>query len=271
MGNRGRIIGYKRGKGYHKDFLAKEQFSMLISKRSIAILICLAITFGAAVSAMAIETTLAGIRLGAPGSDVLRRYGNPTRITVGYVAMGGDQQGQPGAPGTAPGAQPPGNALGPLGALGGYYNTAGSLANDPNAPILPPMGGLGMPGMPPGMGGGMIPGQPDQGQQAPNTEQQITWSYDRPGGTTIEFIISDKGLIVQITAGGNGNFALAKTSKGVKFGTSYKDVVLKYGFPEGHTKIGKFVRASYADKDHVLFTFMKEKVVGITVALKLDD
>jgi hypothetical protein len=136
------------------------------------------------------------------------------------------------------------------------------------SPGLPGVPGLGMPGA-----GSAMPGTGQVGPQGPgpNQEEQIIWTYDMHQGTTLEFILSDKGVVVQITAGGNGNFALAKTTKGVKFGTPYKDVVMKYGFPETHTTLGKFVRTSYADKDRVVFTFMHEKVVGITVALKLDD
>ncbi len=235
---------------------------MLTFKRSVAVTLGVAILIGASAAAMAIETTLAGIRLGAPGSDVLKRYGNPTKIVVGYVNVAGaGQTGQAGSTGMDNGSN--GNGL--LGQLGSYYN---NLANEAGggAPALPSMGGLGMPGATSMPG---APGQPTG--PGPGTEQQITWTYDLPGGTTLEYLISDKGVVVQITASGSGSFTLAKTSKGVKFGTAYKDVIMKYGFPEEHIKISKFVRASYADKSRVVFTFLKEKVVGITVALKLDD
>lgn len=243
---------------------------MLTSKKSIAILACVTTLLGAATAATALETTLAGIRLGAPGSDVLKRYGNPSKIVVGYVTIAGAQQNGPGGtPSPAPGGGgSTGSPLNPLAALGSYYNNLNNAANDTGggSPALPGIPGLGMPGSP----GPVTPGPGGPGAQPANTEQQITWTYDK-GQTTLEFLVSDKGVVVQITAAGNGNFPLAKTTKGVKFGTPYKDVVMKYGFPEGHIRIGKYVRASYADKDRVVFTFLKEKVVAITVALKLDD
>jgi hypothetical protein len=239
---------------------------MLISKRSLAVTLGVALVVCSSVAAMAIETTLAGIRLGAPGSDVLKRYGNPTKIVVSYVNVQGSEQAGANGANANTNNNNGGNAGGLLGQLGSYYSSAASDTGG-GAPALPGMDGLGMPGAAPGA---PAPGQ-DGSTPPPGTEQQITWTYDLAGGTTLEFLVSDKGVVVQITAGGSGNYALAKTSKGVKFGTLYKDVVMKYGFPEQHAKINKFTRASYADKHRVVFTFLKQKVVGITVALKLDD
>jgi hypothetical protein len=118
---------------------------------------------------------------------------------------------------------------------------------------------------------------PMQGDLGGGYEEQTTWTYDLIDGTTLEFIISQSGRVIQITVAGERAFKASKTTKGIKLGSLYKDVIFKYGFPEHQEKAGRFLRASYADKHHVVFTFLgpgKEevkKLVGITIALKTDD
>jgi hypothetical protein len=119
-------------------------------------------------------------------------------------------------------------------------------------------------------GQGTFPGVPGTEQQAQPVlfEQEVTWSYDLPDGTTVEFIISGNGRVIQITVGGDQPYALSKTSKGIKLGNNYKDVILKYGYPEYQIHVGRFLRASYADKQRCVFTFLNNKLVGVTIALK---
>jgi hypothetical protein len=108
-------------------------------------------------------------------------------------------------------------------------------------------------------------------------EEQCTWTYDLPDGTTVEFIISQNGRVVQITVGGDKPFKLSKTSKGIRLGSLYKEVVFKYGYPEEHWMVGSFLQADYTDKHRVMFTFcgpdpgQVKKLVGITIALKSEQ
>lgn len=246
---------------------------MLSSKRIAAVLGCAAFVLGAASGAFAVEMTLAGIKLSNPAASVLKKYGNPTRVTVGTVSttVTSAAPAQP-AQGALGGGMP--NPLGPLAALGGYYNAAANDAlggGQGPAPMLPGLPGLpmpGMPGMPPMPGGPGAPGAP-QGQSTV-VEQQVTWTYDMTDGTTVEFIISETGRVVQITVGGDRPFALSRTTKGIKLGSYYKDVIFKYGYPESHSYAGRFLRASYADKHRVVFTFLGKRLVGITIALKTE-
>lgn len=242
---------------------------MVFWKKAAAALICVVLIFGVSVSSLAVEMSLAGVRLGSTAADVLKRFGNPTRITVGTVATGGAQPagapggmlGMPGMPGPAgmppiPGAMP-GSPLGPLAGLGSYPGVEG-LGGLPAPP------GFGLPGMPGAPG---TPGEP--GQTGP-VEQQVTWTYDLADGTTVEFIISDTGHVIQVTVGGARAYVFSRTSKGIKLGDSYKDVILKYGYPESHSYAGRFLRASFADKHRCVFTFLGNKLVGITIALKTE-
>lgn len=239
---------------------------MRLSKKAILGLMCSALIFGVAVSSFAVEMTLAGIKLGRPAADVLKKYGNPTRITVGTSNVGNTNPSQGGAPGQ-PGYSPM-QPLVPV--LNAYQNAANDALGGPNSggqglPTLPGLGYPGMPGMP---GGPATPGGNPGDQQQSVVEEEVTWTYDLSDGTTLEFIISETGRIIQVTVGGDRPYTGSRTSKGIKLGSSYKDVLFKYGYPEGHSYFGRFLRASYADKHRVVFTFLGKKLVGITIALK---
>lgn len=191
------------------------------------------------------ESTLAGIRLGRPANEVLAKWGNPTRITLGSVqGEAPAQQAAPGIPYMAPGGSPFGE------------------------PTL--SGGLtGLPGLP----GLQVPGMPGGQQQAgPGTESaslrqdEVTWTYDLHNGITLEFIITE-GTITQITVGGVGPWSLSKTRTGLQLGDTYKLVLWVCGYPESQKFVGRFLRVSYVEKSRVLFTFLDKKVVGITIAL----
>src|SRR3990172_7570175 len=86
MGLVGRIFPTGRGRVYQMEFELKEQYFMLISKRAVAVLACAVFIFGLSAGAFAVEMTLAGIKLGSQANAVLKKYGNPTRVTVGTVS-----------------------------------------------------------------------------------------------------------------------------------------------------------------------------------------
>ena len=267
---------------------------MLISKRAVIALISGFMILGAGVCASAVEMNLAGIKLSSPAASVLKKYGNPTRITVATTQVTIATMGIPGQGGMMPGGAqgtmseimgaPQTGGLGPMASAFGS-SPAPSGAYSPNyssnysgysSDSLPGITGLTPPGM---QGSSMIPGQrglpnmnglpgnPIEGQPV-LVEQEVTWTYDLQDGTTVEFIISGSGRVVQITVGGDQAFTLSKTSKGIKLGNYYKDVIFKYGYPESQSQVGRFLRASYADKQRCVFTFLGKKLVGITIALK---
>lgn len=258
---------------------------MLISRRATVALLCTIMVLGAYVCAMAVEMNLAGIKLGSQAVTVLKKYGNPTRITVATLQVTATPLGIPPQsgmmPGTVPGTVPGAPSTGGLGPMAAAFGSAPSGSN-PYMPSgygntadggLPPLSGMGAPGTQgmayPGQGMGMpgMPGNAPEGQPV-LVEEEATYTYDLKDGTTVEFIISGSGRVIQITVGGDEPFALSKTSKGIKLGKSYKDVIFKYGYPESQTQVGRFLRASYADKHRCVFTFLNNKLVGITIALK---
>ena len=228
--------------------------------RSLRIAICaaaIAASAGSGVLAAGPENQLAGIALGRQGVLCLKKYGNPTRVIVGSVAR---QTGAPEAAVVGPeygptrGVSMPGG-LGEMG-LPDIFR-AGALPGVPSGAspgtMLPP---------------GYSPTTPSTGETV--TEQQVTWRYELANGVSIDVLISAGGLVTQITVAGQTPWALSKTSRGIKLGATYKDVLFKYGYPESHESLGSFLRASYLNKAHAVFTFLGKSVVGITVALPAD-
>jgi len=252
---------------------AKKAVSSRSGKVSVpsGILVGSSLTSGRAFFAQRLpEDTLAAIRLGRPAKEVLYRWGNPSRITVGITQSQGPQN-TPGA--LAPGipyTPPQNNAFG--GGLFAGVNQAAGMVGLQN-PAINMGGGMAMPGLPglgaPGMApppGAMV-GQPNSGgQNGMLDSEEVTWTYDLQSGITLEFIVTD-GLVTQITVGGQGPWGLSKTRTGLQLGDTYKLVLWVCGYPENQKYAGRFLRASYVNKSRALYTFLNKKLVGITIAM----
>ncbi len=205
------------------------------------------------------EDSLAGIRLGRPAKEILAKWGNPSRITVGTTVS---EVQQPGMPPTdsGPAYIPPGGAT-----LPSPYPMPGSSNSLMDLPGLP-----GLPGPSPSYGSPAqnLPGTGTQtgGTTQVLTQEEVTWTYDLQNGITLEFIITD-GLVTQITVGGVGPWSLSKTRTGLQLGDTYKLVLWVCGYPEKQSYVGRFLRVSYVNKSRALFTFLDKKLVGVTIAL----
>ncbi|MDO8585451.1 MAG: hypothetical protein Q7T82_00240 [Armatimonadota bacterium] len=218
---------------------------------------------GLSVEAIGLERQLAGITLGAQMTVALKRYGNPTRISVGNNSGPGSVAGSPGAP--SPAGMMRGGAgrdLSPFAGLGAGLGP-GAL------PGLSSVGG--MPGtapMPLGLLPG-VPGAPGTGaNEQPPGSDDIRWTYELPKGKTVEFIVND-GLISQITVSGSKAFEGVKTSKGVTIGDNYKKVLMSYGYPDKQEYVGRYLRVGYLERSNIMFTLRDSKtVVGITIGFK---
>jgi hypothetical protein len=93
------------------------------------------------------------------------------------------------------------------------------------------------------------------------------WIYNRPGGTTLAFIINEDGRVAQISVSSSKPFPAARTAKGVSLGTDYKHVLITYGWPQTQLIGGYYSESYYTKSDHASFTFVKGKLVRITIAL----
>ena len=205
------------------------------------------------------EDALAGIRLGRPAKEVLKKWGNPSRITVGTTRSEGPQNGAPVAAGIP--YTPPQTGAFP-GDAASAVNLAAQLMGR-NPAINDPMAGL--PGMPGGPAPAAATVQPSQ-TSSDITSEEVTWTYDLQNGITLEFIVTD-GLVTQITVGGQGPWNLSKTRTGLQLGDTYKLVLWVCGYPENQRYAGRFLRTSYVNKSRALYTFLNKKLVGITIAM----
>lgn len=216
---------------------------MRIWSKLLPVCLAMVLLYVSACAASAAELQLAGIRLGRSALTVIQKYGNPSEIRVGAQSQVQGQPGMEGQPGI-PGFEPPPPGMGMPGGEGM---------------------GMGMPGMEmgmPGMGAPLIPGQQAQRRGPP----EVVWIYRFPKNKTLEFIISPDGRVMQIATYGV-DWPGVSTALGIRLGDTYKDVILKYGFPESHDKMGIELLAKYSDKHRAIFTFVGKTVVGITIGL----
>lgn len=209
----------------------------MFRKTSIAIIIATTAFFSAATAVSAAEIQLAGVKLGRSALSVIKQYGDPSEIRLGARAQANTQMNvmNPG--------MPPNPFQGPMGG---------------EAP--PP--GMNME-MPPGFGGPNMGGPQQQGGQTGGRE--VTWIYRFAKNRQLDFIVDPEGRVLQIAAFGV-EWSGMKTAKGIGLGSSYKQVILAYGFPETHEKSGIEMVLRYANSDRVAFTLVGNQVVGITIA-----
>jgi hypothetical protein len=147
----------------------------------------------------------------------------------------------------------------------GYGGPPGGGATGGGPPVLPPVGGApGAPGYGGGYGG-------DTGMQGggglTGVGNGAEWIYNRPGGTTLAFIINEDGRVAQISVSSGKAFPAARTAKGITLGAGYNTVLMKYGYPQSQLVGGYFVETYYQKNHHAAFTFVKGKLVRITIAL----
>ena len=218
------------------------------------------------------ERSLAGISIFAPGSEVTRKFGNPSRILVGGVApsaasamtgAGGGPGGGMGGPGGGMGG-PGGGSSGYPGSSGGSPSSLPGFGQQLGNQMSQMMGGSGseFPGSPGSLPGG--PGAPGGGPTAPPPKQPVTLIYDRQNGGSLEFTISPDKRVIQIRETGySGAYG---TSRSIKLGVSYAQVVARYGYPENTYIQGSVVSTDYKDTLHCGFQFLDQKLVGIIVA-----
>jgi len=218
------------------------------------------------------ENSLAGIKLGRKASEVLLKWGNPTRITLsgGQTAQpAAATTGGPGMPGMGGGAMMPGMGGGAMPGMGG-----GAMMPGMGGGAAPGMGGGAMmPGMGGGMGMGMGMGMGAGAQggaaaasSSTLSSNEVVWTYDLTNGISIEFVISEN-VVTQITVGGTGPWGPSRTAMGLQLGDTYKLVIWVAGYPESQEYSGRFLRLSYVTRCRVLYTFDKNRCVGVTIAL----
>ena len=276
---------------------------MILRKQIVAVALA-AVVAGGAILALPAQTAqaqadqyervLAQIRLNSKATAVLKAYGNPNDVVVGDVGIREAPVSNTIAtsPAGAGGFGAPSGGFGGLGRSGsrGFSGApAGVGGEDGGAPGGFPGASGGFPGAPGGFpgasgasprGGGGSTGQFGQTISNLTPQQETTWIYNRKAGKDVvsyEFLVGQGGAITQIRTIGYGGGSV-QTRKGIVLGSTYKDVVQKYGYPEEQFRVGRSLIASYKNKNHVMFQFLNQrgqqenpfsagnKVIAITIA-----
>jgi Protein interacting with poly(A)-binding protein len=232
---------------------------------------------------------------GFPGASGPARGPSASGLSAGGAASVGPRgpagpqgRGFPGAPGGFAGAAglpqgPGGFPGGPGGFPGGFPGAppgAGEFGDGTGFPGsgFPGSGfpGSGFPGAG-GVGGGI--GAFGQTTSTLARQQEVTWIYNRKSGNDIvsyEFLIGPSGQVIQIRA--LGYTGPVRTSRGIKLGSDYRDVVRAYGYPESHFMSNGILVADYKNKAHAQFQFQNRagqqgdplkggyKIIAITIA-----
>jgi hypothetical protein len=215
-----------------------------------------------------VENALAGIKLYDTGVDVVKAFGSPTDIEAvvfGTTAAGG------GAPGSGPGAG---------GGFTGGGTGGGAAAATPRVDfIAPPLGtrqgGTATPGVDQGprvsgagaAGGGQAGGAAGQASGT----QFVRWIYRRSTASSMNFVLNNHNKVVQIEALGISNTAV-RTSKAIRLGSTFADVVKNYGDPDGYDVGQDYFMIRYLQNSKVAFRFAREnanspyRVTGIVVS-----
>ena len=177
------------------------------------------------------EQSLIGIKIFDRATTVLKKLGNPQRITTGSSAP----------------------------------DSTSSTNNQPTAAptgVLPPLPMPGAPGAPaPELGGQSANGSASAAAQP----SQATWEYMLKNNISVSLTLSSDGRVIQINVGGVRDHEVM-TRRGITLGSLYSAVLTKYGYPESQDISGVYLRAFYTEKAHCGFLFIQNKVVGIIVA-----
>lgn len=182
------------------------------------------------------------------GDDILKQTMPANQSTAG-ISPAAKRPGVGGGGAPSSGGYP---GAGPSGAPG-----AGFPGGGPSGPGFPGGGPSGTPGV----GGGAVAGE---------RVTYTRWIYTR-SGTKYGFIIDKSGHVVQIEAIGLSN-PKVRTRRGAGFGSSFGDIIRKYGNPDGYELAGDNVMMRYLTKSKVAFRLSRleakkpQVVTGIVVA-----
>jgi hypothetical protein len=224
---------------------------------------------------------LVGVSILDTGLQIINMYGSPDEVQP--LTVGGGGVGPGGGAGAGSGGRGgvggPSGGAGPQMAPGGLWNppTVGMLG-DPfgqqaGAAERPPgvdANGFGPPGNAGGNAGGNAAGGGPGGQGGDNRILFTRWVY-KQGASRYAFVLDKFNRAVQIEAVGMSD-SKVRTSRGIKFGSTFADVIKAYNAPDAYEITGDTIVVRYLVRDHVAFRLAKLKakdthrVTGIVVA-----
>jgi hypothetical protein len=220
------------------------------------------------------DTSLLGITIFDTGLKVIQRFGDPNEITTVNGGGGGATGGGRGPSG------PGGGGAGGGAATGG--GGAASPVTEQHLPI-PPSGfigdldifmaqapqragsagaGGGGGGQAPqrsgaaGVGGGGAPGgggvgAPASGSAGESRILYTRWNY-RKGPSRYSFILDRSNRVLQIEALGSSD-SRVNTNRGIKFGSTFGDIIKRYGAPDAYEINGSSLVVRYLVNNRIAF------------------
>lgn len=193
----------------------------------------------------------------------------------GYPGAGGGSgsSGYPGA-GGGPGSSGPSGGYPGTGQSGGY--PGGGYPGASGGPGS--SGGKGLPGFPggaegPGAGASGLPGGAGESggggsDQAEPPVTEATWWYHNPRkGYHMSFLFNKEGRVIQIQEYGNTSLHAGKTRQGIVLGSNMTQVLSRYGWSNDGAHDGDNVIMRYGGANKVAFQMVRNRVLGITVAV----
>lgn len=233
------------------------------------------------------ETKLVGVSILDTGMSLISKFGSPDEIQP--LSIGGGGVGPGGGFGSGGGGR---GGVGPAGAGGGSGSMAvpgGWTLPDGANLIGDPFGqGGGAATRPPGMdangfnnaggGGNGSGGQTGAGGAGGGGAEGgagdrilfTRWVY-KQGSSRYAFVVDKFNRVVQIEAVGMSDSKVT-TSRSIKFGSTFADVIKAYNVPDAYEINGDSIVIRYLVRDHVAFRLAKLKakdshrVTGIVVA-----
>ena len=240
------------------------------------------------------ERGLVGINLYDSGLKVIQKFGNPEQIQA--LSFGGNAVGPSGG-GEGGGRGPAGGGGGTAGRPGGRGGDEDGRFLTPNVDITPldfandllrqgvadegsaasgtgsaPPSGPGAASRPGGGGRGNSGGGGGAGTGG-GTGERVTytrWVYNK-GNSKYGFIIDKFMRVVQVEAIGM-NDGRVKTQRGIRYGSTFSDIIRKYNAPDAYEINGENITVRYLVRWKVAFRLSRlgpnkpHVVTGIVVA-----
>jgi len=200
------------------------------------------------------ETGLLGIKLYDSGVTIAKKFGSPTDILAVQLNLQSGTSGGGGGGGFA-------------GAPGGSGGGGGGRPVTPGVWEIPPisMGQMGVVPAnagPPGTGGGGGLKSSDAGGGAggggtATQVQYVRWIYRLSPSNSVNFVLNKFNKVVQIEVIGVSN-PKAKTSKGIRLGSTLSQVITAYGNPDGYDVGQDYFMVRFLQHHKVAFRFTRE-------------
>lgn len=106
----------------------------------------------------------------------------------------------------------------------------------------------------------------DQAGDLPATES-TWWYHNLQKGYHMSFLFNKDGRVIQIQEYGMASLHNSRTRQGITLGSNMTQVLSRYGWSNDGAHSGENVIMRYGGADKVAFQMVRNRVLGITVAV----